>query len=198
MTARQHPQPMQIRFVVKRPLVIRALSLPFALHCTCSRGGQRIEQRRARSLDRDEIHLRPQSTIDYWLLPDITGAAAAIWWIDERSPPAGPLQMLRDAFYEPRHSFSATLSRAVFLYPERPWSLTSIAADLCKPARSVQMRLFRENESFAAIVRRQRLQRALLAVLHASDHEFGQGVQFDLGICSPADQDVLARGLALL
>lgn len=113
----------------------------------------------------------------------------------------------------PGAALTLRLAHAVFAEPWRDWSLATAAHRMAMPATRLRALLFREGSAFTAIVREQRLMRALLSLcVHQEIHAdlaqlaswtgFGTLARFEAAFfqhfgCRPVAATVLSPGAVL-
>ncbi|MGF6997086.1 hypothetical protein [Paraburkholderia sp. GAS32] len=138
-------------------LRIRNLRLPFGMQMIARRGRHRFASgRREGTLEQGRsVSVEPYRTVHYdgtTAIDPRVGYELHLLLHDEKSPVAD-------------EALAARVALAVFREPASDWSVALAAQRMELNAQNLKAQLFRENHALTAIVREQRLMRALLALL---------------------------------
>lgn len=157
----------------REPLRLYNLRLPFVVRVTARRGEHRLASaRRSGILIEGASLVVPAYRLLHYEGATITDARAGHelhLHIDDDSPNAA-IRVTDGAAPSLRHcdtdqALSIRLARAVFLNPAADWSSGRMAEHAGMTPRELSTQLFREGSALTAIVREQRLMRALFALL---------------------------------
>lgn len=151
-----------------RETALRELWFPFATTIDARRGMVSIVRAQGayRCCPKPRVVVPAQVLFDIELQPDATGASelTLVVTVNAGAMSRGPEDQLRVAFLErPRGKYlSRYLAAAVFSNPDETWDLPKLRDLTGLDETQLRRRLFAESHSLTELVRRQRMQRALI------------------------------------
>lgn len=155
---------MEVRICLSKPLELRALSLPADLKCRIDSGCHtfRINGRVSLADSDGVVRIPAWHVFDCHIAPGSEGCARGAWYIDVTAMGTSDAPATK----RERQRIVQIVSRQIFCDPNYKWTCEDFAQQFGCTQQKLRALIFSQSESLTHIALKQRLLRAMLALLN--------------------------------